>query len=281
MYRSTSGAALPEGIRPILEVHPNRYQTIQAAVTAAPDGALILIAPGTYNETVTVPFAKSNLELVADGPKFSVKIKPTTAAAKAMVVDGWNIGVEGIDFIGQDTATAAVLVTGEQFHWKNCRFENNNNAGIGLHFKSKGLAAYEAGTAYSASIGESLGGNEYCWTAQGLVFEAYSGLSATQVKVKGDTFRNNSANDIGEAGTGDGGVPVKNVMVDDCIFAGNEDGSAPSDGFIHLDAAGDTGIVSNCTFAYATHEADVIKLAATVLPVCNHTVAGISAAVPS
>ena len=76
------------------------YTTIQAAVNAAVAGDLLSIAPGEYDEVVTLAAADVKIGMEAVGGPGSVYIKPSAADSIALTNNGSdnyfiNIGMEG------------------------------------------------------------------------------------------------------------------------------------------------------------------------------------------
>lgn len=104
----------------------------------------------------------------------------------------------------------------------------------------------------------------------GIVFED-STTNASDVIIEGCTFRRGVTADI----TDSADIQVDGVVIRDCDFI--EGGTD----FIVLDNASTTGVCMGCRFDYATHELDVIALAAGVLCIGNITVAGVSTAHPA
>ncbi|KAG6536596.1 hypothetical protein ZIOFF_001654 [Zingiber officinale] len=97
------------------------YRTVQEAVDAAPDLAsdrfVIRIEAGVYEETVRIPFEKTNLVCIGDG-------MGVTVVTSSLSV-GQNQGV----LTTYDSATVAVF--GDNFAARDLTFENS--AGVGAH----------------------------------------------------------------------------------------------------------------------------------------------------
>lgn len=89
------------------------FYSIQKAIDAAPakGGALILVAPGTYREVLTID--KPNIELRGAG----------SDPGKTVVVDDRNAGENG-----GTLHSATVNITGENFLAENITFQNDFNA---------------------------------------------------------------------------------------------------------------------------------------------------------
>ena len=88
------------------------FYSIQRALdTARKDGALVLVAPGTYHEVLTID--KPNIRLRSANPD----------ASKTVVVNDRNAGENG-----GTLHSATVNVSGDNFFAENITFENNFNA---------------------------------------------------------------------------------------------------------------------------------------------------------
>ncbi|XP_008798990.1 probable pectinesterase/pectinesterase inhibitor 51 [Phoenix dactylifera] len=88
------------------------YATVQAAVDDAPEGAaslfVIYIKTGVYEETVRVPYEKTNLEFVGDG------------MGKTVITGSLNAGMVGVTTYN----TATVGVSGDGFRARNLTIAN-------------------------------------------------------------------------------------------------------------------------------------------------------------
>jgi len=88
------------------------FYSIQRALDAAPkEGALVLVAPGTYREVLTID--KPNIQLRSANPD----------ASKTIVVNDRSAGANG-----GTLHSATVNVTGDNFFAENITFENDFNA---------------------------------------------------------------------------------------------------------------------------------------------------------
>ena len=74
---------------------PDDYDTIQAAVSAAAPGDLVLVAPGVYNEAIDVETEDLTIrgldrnEVVLDGGAYAIVVRPKFAEHR---VEQWLIG---------------------------------------------------------------------------------------------------------------------------------------------------------------------------------------------
>jgi hypothetical protein len=238
------------------------FATIQAAVDAASAGAKVYVAPGAYDETVSVDKA---LALIGVGTRGSVYIEPSTLGAEGMQVTADDVTLINVGVAGEATADYALRVgsqtaSPDRFRAVSCKFEGPTGAVVVL--KGAGDALFED--------------CEFTWGGSGILFDDNDDGFATQIYVQGCRFLN--LTDVGVGLAAGGGV--QNLHLTDCTFDNAEDGTAPTD-YIKVDRSGDTGIVSGCRFATATNNTAVLTIAAGILWVANATEAGWSTARPA
>lgn len=236
--------------------------TIQAAVDAASAGDVIWVAPGQYDETVTVDTA---VTIIGNGPRGSAYIEPETAEAEGMLVTADDVTLKNLGVAGDSDADYALKVGATtdapaRFRAEGCKFEGPDGTVVVL----QGAA--------DVRIEDC----EFAWGGSGLLFDNNDDGFCTQVTVSECLFHN--LTDVGVGLAADGGV--LNLNLRDSVFDNAEDGTAPTD-YVKVDRAGDTGVLSGNRFARTTNEADVITLADGILYVANETEAGITTARPS
>lgn len=234
--------------------------TIQAAVDAASDGDLAMASQGEYDETVTIE--TGNVTVQGVGGRGAAYIEPSAAGAEGMLVLADDVTIRNIGVAADDTADHSLKVGSQtvspaRFRAYECKFE------------SKPVILQGAGDALFEDC-------EFAWSENGLLFAANDDGFCTQVTLRRCRFHNITEKQLANAASGG----VVNLVVEDCVFDNAEDGTPPTF-YIDVDRAGDTGIVTGCKFATATHEADVISLAAGVMYVSNHAESGASTARPS
>lgn len=261
--KSTAGDGLSWG---------GAYLTIGAAITASIARDRIHIAPGAYNETVTLN--KNNLTLIGHGGRGAVFVQPTTAGAEGMRVTGAdvtliNVGVEapdGGDYALNVSGSIAVNADGvRRFRAYQCKFEGPTGTAVLLD----GNADDQPGDLLFADC-------EFAWCGTGLVFDASGFGVPTQVFVEGCRFHNFTAAAIAE---NDSDAYVDGLEVIDSVFDVREGGTAPTD-FIVVDHASSVGVFSGNRFATATNAASVLTIGAGILWMANATEAGWSTARP-
>lgn len=252
-------------------------QTIQAAVNASQPGDEILVFPGPYNEAVVIPPSKSNITiraLFADGAgRGAVFIKPSGATALPMTVLADDVTLVNIGCEGKSTADYAIRVGAvvadltpypevediARFRAYGCKFEG---AAVAVRFAGCGDVM--------------LRDCEVAWCVTGV--DAVGGIESypTQVFVEDTRFHNVSGTHVGDGASG----KFQNIHLLRNVHDNADDGTEPTK-YLDLTDSGTTGLVTGCTFAFATNEADVLAIAADVVWGPNGTEAGWSTARPS
>jgi hypothetical protein len=255
------------------------YDTIQEAVDDAVAGDRILIAPGAYDETVTIARAKSNLTLVGMGGRGSVFIEPSTEDASGLICHADDVTIVNIGAAGEDeTSAIALTVTGSRFRAYGCKLEG----GLSQLVIGPGTVAQEAAGTHGVGADGLFEDCEFAWGTNGVVLTASDYGAVTQQRFRGCKFHNLTAAAFEES-TGSGGaadIVFRNLEISDCTFDDLEGGTAPT-AFILLngDNAND-GIVTNCRFPSAINSGK--NLVSTALHwVSNFHTGGVSTGQPS
>lgn len=287
---STSNPAytrLTEMFKPDSNGFVRFFTTVQEAVTALVTmdlvdgvGSRILVAPGSYAETVTIPRTVSNVTIQGLGGKGAAAIAPSTAAAKALVNSADDVTLINMDLAGNTSATSAVISSGSRLRLIGCKLEGVDTSGAALTLAPGSAAAVTAGTAGNCGDIE-IDDCTFCWSKNGIELKASDYGVPTQVVIRQGTQFHNIDGTCILATPGAFGVGcVRNLEVTNCVFDRMEDGTKPSD-FVKVDGAADTGVFSMNTFAIATNASADLKIGAGVLWVANLTEAGVSAARPA
>lgn len=240
-------------------------ETIQDAVDGADEGDVILLAPGGYDETVTV--ATPGLVFVGLGGRGQTFIEPSTAGAEGMQIAGVDdVTLVNLGVAGEGTADYALNLNDvSRFRGYGCKFE-----GI-----DAGPAVLLDGTA-TGQVGDALFRDcEFCWSDVGILGNDSVYGFPTQVFLDVCRFHN-----ITTAHISDGDASIVNLQVSDCIHDNAEDGTAPTT-YVSVDGAASTGIFSGNRYAFATNSNTKFVIAAGILWVANATEAGWTAARPS
>jgi hypothetical protein len=255
---------------------PNRaFATLQAAVDAASAGAAILVAPGQYDETVTIPRTKPNLVLIGIGGRGGAYVEPTTEDAGGMVIHADDVTLINLGVAGEDTTSAVALtVTGARFRAMGCKFEG-------------GLTQLTLGPGTDAQITADTHGDgadaliedcEFTWGTNGVILKASDYGAVTQARFRNNLFRNLSAAAFEESG-GSADIRFRDLLIQGNIFAENE--GAPPTKYISLnDDNGNDGLVVGNYFQTALNSG--LNLVSTALIWAgNMHIAGLSNGQPS
>lgn len=258
------------------------YATIQDAVDAASAGDTIIVAPGQYDETVTISRTGadgeelSNLTIIGAGGRGAVFIEPSTEDAGGLVCHADDVTLVNIGCAGEDeTSAVALTVTGARFRAYGCKLEG-------------GLSQLVLGPGTDAQITAGTRGDgadalfqdcEFCWGTNGVVLTASDYGAVTQARFRGCKFHNLTAASFEEAG-GSVDVRFRNLEISDCTFDDLEGGTAPTK-FVSLnDDNANDGIATNNRFPTAINSG--LNLVSTALHwVCNQHTGGVSTAQPS
>lgn len=222
--------------------------TVSQAVSLASAGDDILVAPGEYDEAVTVPREKSNLTIVGVGGRGAAFIAPSTTDATAVTVLADDCTLVNIGCDGDGTGSGLVNY-GRRTRAYACKIEGGT---IGLKLT--------LGTV--AQIGDGTHGKgddcwfvdcEFAWNTNGVKFYGTDYGAVTEAHFRGCLFHDNSAADFEEAdGTG-GSAAVRFAGLDigDCRFLRQQDGTEPTKYLSLNDDNGNKGVVHGCTFPTA------------------------------
>lgn len=255
----------------------NATRTIQGALDRANPGDLILVAPGEYNEALSIGRTRGKVAILGAGGRgacFNVAPDGETGLiCHADDVTLINFGIEAAD------AEIGSRIYGARLRAFGCKFEGGAEA---LRIGPGAAADVEAddeGDAADALFEDC----EFCWSDVGVKLMGSDYGAVTQARIRRSLFHNLADAHVSEGHEAGGaaGVRFRDLEMSDCRHMRNEDGSAPTK-FFDLNADnGNTGAIFRPSIAFATNEADVIALGTGVLWVAAATEAGISAARPA
>lgn len=277
IFVSPSGAAGHRG-----DSLTRSFNTVQAAVDAATAGSVILVAPGGYDETVTISrtAAHAGLTIMGMGGRGAAYIEPSTEDADGMIVHADDVTLINIGVAGEDTTAGnvALEVSGSRFRAYSCKFEG----GAKQLVIGPGTVAQEAAGTHG-NAGDSLFVDcEFCWGTDGIHLTCTDYGAVTQGRLERCRFHNLSGKHITET-VGSGGsaaVTFQNITVHKCTFDDLDDGTAPTN---YIDLNGDnanTGVVSQCVFPTAINSG--LNLVSTAMHwVSNYHTGGVSTGQPS
>jgi hypothetical protein len=229
--------------------HTKPKKTIQAAVDRASPGDIIFVDYGTYDETVTIPFALSNLRIQGIGARGAPWINPTTSAAPGMEMMANECEIVNLGIAGESTAPHALRVWGAGTKLFFCKMEGST-AGMKV---GPGTIAEQAAETHGDASFVDLYECEFAWNTNGIVLVGNDYGAVTQFRVHGGTFHDNSAADFEEeiGSGGSAGVLFRDLDIDRVRFRRQEDGTEPTK-YISLDGDnGNKGVVSGCQFPSA------------------------------
>ena len=225
--------------------------------------------PGDYDEA-EIDVNKADLAIIGHGANGAVGITPSSGingmkiTANDVVLQ--NIRIEGVNDsdYGLSIGNPTTEVLGVRVY--GCLLRN------GTHASNPAVLVVGAGDLYIV-------GCDIAWAAQGIVFKAGVGFP-TQIFIKSNHFHNLTATHISKGELGVGFDLVFNVNIIGNTFDNLEDGTVPSVGYIQLDRANSTGLITGNAFATATNASANVIIASNIMYVANYTEAGITAARP-
>lgn len=212
---------------------PAQFPTIQAAVNASNNGDLILVAPGTYNETVD--YGCRNITIKSTGGAAVTTINRTTDRTVYIHCATTNRsgGMEGFRITGGGMR----ICCGASPTIKNCVFQNNNLTMFccGVAVQCDGGSPLFDGCTFQNN-NPTVGGNA--------VINFFGGVSTPVMR--NCTLTNNGSTSICEGGA----INISNVgvaaLIENCTFTGNVAGCGG--GAIWFGGDNTGSVVRNCTF---------------------------------
>jgi hypothetical protein len=225
----TAGAQGNQSDRPL--------STVQAAVNKASSGDTILIAPGEYDEDVTI--STGGILLVGAGPRHSVRITGTSAGTKtAVTVSGVSdVGLYNLNLEGRTSSGSALVLTGQvrRFSATVCKLHGGDQA--------VKLAAPASGQVVDVRFDQCVIAN----SAIGVSINYSGGDPAHQIVLDDCYFSKITTDCVVENGA------THDLTITNCVFAAS-DGTEPTQ-FLDIDTSGTTGFVANnvfCTTVFST-----------------------------
>ena len=221
--------------------------SIQSALDAASAGDTIYVAPGTYDETVTIARGL-NVSLVGIGPWGSIKIAPSTDNASALFVHADDCLIENIVAECPDTtSTVALTVTGSRFRGAWLKLVG----GAKQLVVGPGLNALVTATDPTRGAGTDMifVNCELASGTQGVVLTGTDYGPAAQIVLKDCLFNRLTASSVDETNaSGSSSNQFRNLLVDRCVFEPAQDGTEPTNYLLLNDSNSNTGLVRGCSF---------------------------------
>lgn len=256
------------------------FATIGKAIAVASPGDVIMVAPGTYNETVTVPRALSNLTIVGLGTRGDVLIQPSATNANALVNNADQVCLQNLRVNANGTGVG-VVNTGSRFQAFGSKFENTDGTGTACQLTLASANPDPSGVQGNGAD-VMFDDVEFAWAATGLLLTGNNGLAVTQIRVSNSRFHNLATAHVAEStlNSGPAADAWRNLEMWDNVHDRNEDGSEPTNYLLLNASNSNTGIVTRCSFPTAI--AGGKNLVSTALHwTSNYMTGGISAAQPS
>ena len=234
---------------------------IQTAVDTAVEGDVILIAPGEYDEDVTV--TTGQLTLVGAGPRDSVRITGVAlGTSTAMTLDGVSdVGLYNLNLEGRSGGSGLVL---------SGQVRRITAAGCKMHGGSQAVLLSAATTEQFADI--RIEDCNIANSAIGISALYDAGDPGHRVFVRGCLFSKITTDCIVENGV------THDWNIYDNVFS-TDDGVEPTR-YLDINTDGTTGVVANNVFGLAAHSTGDLLIDDTVLYVGNYTEEGISTGRP-
>lgn len=201
---------------------PRDYPTISAAVGNAPEGALILVAPGVYHETVAVRTSRLTIRGV---DRFRTVLDGEGQRGNGIVVDG-TTGVSVENLTVRDYQSNGVFFVNSE-HYRMSRIDAVKNGIYGLYafnsYKGEITDSFAWGSGDAGLyIGECLGCKalvENVHSEWNLI--GYSGTNATGVEIRDSVFVNNAVGLMPNTLPLEDDSPNRGTVIHDNLIADN------------------------------------------------------------
>lgn len=258
----------------------NAFATITAALSAASSGDVIYVAPGEYDEAVTVARAKSNIQIIGVGGRGAAFIAPSTTNATALTVLADDVTIKNLGCDGDGTGSGCINY-GRRFRAVGCKFEGGDGAnGTGLTL-TLGTDAQITALTHGKGDDSRIEDCEFAYNTHGLRLVCTDYGAVTQARIY-DCYFHDNTNGIEEA-NGSGGsasVRYRDLEILRCRFLRNEDGTEPTMYVALNDDNGNKGVMANCVIPSAINGGKVL-VSTGLIYVGNYHTGGLSTAQPS
>jgi len=252
--------------------------SIQSAINLCVSGDYIYVAPGTYDEVVTIDRGL-DIAIIGVGPLNSVRIAPTTDSADALTCHADGVLLQNIHAISPDTSgSVAFTATGSGLRCVGCKF---TGAAQQVLFGPGSQDHIDLGT-------EGVGADaifENCVFGEGVNGFVVQGTDygpAARVILQNCSFYQLDTTSVTEQ-VGDGGAAGEvftNLIVRDCSFEPSATGTEPTNYFLLNGSNANTGLVTGCRFTVSLTSGKNL-VSTKVLWSGNYHPAGLSTGQPS
>lgn len=265
---------------PLTFAGPNN--TVQSAINQSVPGTVVVLAPGSYNEVVTIPRGAGPLYIYGNGPKGSVAIAPTAANSGAVVNNSDNVTFVNVGMAATGTGIALVN-TGSRLRCYYCKLENDDATGKCAQMTLNTTAEHNATPRLKGNGADCLFRFcEFAWAASGLEMVCTSFGAVTELQIQDSWFHDLDTNHIMET-VGSGGsaaVMFATLKIQGNTFQRDEAGTEPAKYILLNGSNANTGIVNGNWFTTALAGGKNLVSTA-LLWVSNYHTGGISGAQPS
>lgn len=231
---------------------PDSYPTIQAAINAAQPGDRVLVAPGSYSETLDF-LGKAITVEGAGGPAL------TTLIGGVQFVNGEGsdsvlAGLGVVPVPGEPGQGIHCLGSGPAIH--DCWFTGHfGQHGSGVRIEASSMSPVISGCRFEANHGLALYANgtgsitvENCQFVDNfsVVQSSAAILAMDTIHVTGCVFEGNEGSQGSALGIGpllEGGLGADNALIENCMFVGNSSALCGA-----LIAFNSTVVVRDCSF---------------------------------
>lgn len=265
---------------PLSFAGPNR--TVQVAINQSVPGTVVVLAPGSYDEVVTIPRGAGPLFIVGQGPKGSVAIAPTAANSGAVVNNSDDVTFVNVGMAAVGTGIA-IVNTGSRLRCYSCKLENDDGTGKAAQMTLNTTAEHNAVPRLKGNGADCLFEDcEFAWAASGLEMVCTSFGAVTELQIVDSWFHDLDTNHIMETvgSGGAAGVMYRTLKVQGCTFQRDEAGTEPAKYILLNGANTNTGIVNGNWFTTALAGGKNLVSTA-LLWVSNYHTGGISTGQPS
>lgn len=258
------------------------FATFAKALTKMVAFDHLYVAPGKYDEQVTIPRSLGNIVIIGSGGRGAAFIEPSAANGIGLTNHGRDVTLINLGCAGNGTG-AGLVSTGRRLRADGCKFEAGGDGADAVRLSLGTVAQIDAATRDKGddTLFEDC---EIAYALNGVLLTGTDFGAVTQNFFKHCYFHSLSASSFSEStGTGGSiGVRFRGLLVEECVFgAGNEDVDAlPTKWFsLNGDNAND-GLVTRCTFPAALNSTKNL-VSTTVLWVGNLHPLGFSTTQPS
>lgn len=252
--------------------HISPMKTITKALSMASADDIIMVAPGTYIEAVTVLLAKDGISIVGMGGPGQVIVTPSATDATALTVIGDNLTVHNVVFTGKGTGSALINY-GANTQFKGCRFTGGTIGAVLIKATVAQALTHGSGERFKAIE------CEFDSAATGITLNGTDAGALDDPHFIGCHFHDHSAAAFEEAG-GTASDRWDGLRIHDCLFSRVLAGTEPTKYISLDDDNGNSGVVSNCVFPTAL--AGGLNLVSTLcIWVSNSHTGGLSNGQPS